>query len=114
MGSKRYRRLAPYLFLTIGDTIARIERLRSMIEAAKYSAIETLRDGRRVEIRALRPEDRDGLSEVVGRSSAESLHRRFFAVRRSFTEKEIAFFLNVDFVHHVALVAVVKEDGRPV
>jgi GNAT superfamily N-acetyltransferase len=37
----------------------------------------------------------------------------FFAVKRSFTESEIDFFLNVDFVDHVALVAVVDESGRP-
>jgi len=30
------------------------------------------------------------------------------------TQQEIAFFLNVDFVSHVALVAVVEEGGRPV
>ena len=85
-----------------------------MAEAAKYSAIEALRDGRNVEIRALSPDDRSELGEAVDRSSAETLYRRFFAVRRSFTEQEIAFFLNVDFVNHVALVAVVDEGGRPV
>jgi RimJ/RimL family protein N-acetyltransferase len=84
-----------------------------MAEVPSFSAKEALRDGRCVEIRALRPEDRTGLGEAVGRSTAESLHRRFFAVRRSFTEQEVAFFLNVDFINHVALVAVVEEDGRP-
>ena len=85
-----------------------------MAEAAKYSAIEALRDGRRVEIRALRPDDRGGLAEAVGRSSAESHRRRFFAAKRSFTEQEISSFVNVDFVNHVALVAVFEEGGRPV
>ena len=81
---------------------------------AKYSAIEALRDGRRLEIRALGPDDRADLLAAVGRSSGQSLYRRFFAVRRGFTEPEIAFFLNPDFVDHVALVAVVEESGRPV
>ena len=85
-----------------------------MAEATKFSAFETLRDGRSVEIRALRPDDRSGLVEAVGRSSAESLHRRFLAVRRSFTEREVAFFSNIDFVNHVALVAVVEERRVPV
>jgi RimJ/RimL family protein N-acetyltransferase len=83
-------------------------------EAANYSAVETLRDGRRVEIRALRPDDQAGLIAAVDRSSAESLYRRFFRVKRRFSEKEIAFFLNVDFVNHVALVAVLEEAGQPV
>jgi GNAT superfamily N-acetyltransferase len=84
-----------------------------MLEAANYSAFETLRDGRRVEIRALRPDDRTELIAAVGRSSAQSLYRRFFAVKRDFAEPEIEFFLNVDFVDHVALVAVLDESGRP-
>ena len=73
-----------------------------------------LRDGRPVEIRALRPDDQAGLVSAVGRVSAQSLFRRFFAAKRGFTEQEIAFFVNVDFINHVALVAVVEEDGGPV
>jgi RimJ/RimL family protein N-acetyltransferase len=34
-------------------------------------------------------------------------------VKRGFTEQEIAFFSNVDFVSHVALVAVMEEGGQP-
>jgi RimJ/RimL family protein N-acetyltransferase len=91
-----------------------VEELPVMLEPANYSAFETLRDGRPVEIRALRPDDRADFLAAVGRSSAVSLYRRFFAVRRDFTESEIGGFLNVDFVDHVALVAVVDERGRPV
>jgi GNAT superfamily N-acetyltransferase len=90
------------------------EELPVMLEAANYSAFETLRDGRRVDIRALRPDDRADLIAAVARSSAQSLYRRFFAVKRDFSEPEIEFFLNVDFVDHVALVAVVDEHGPPV
>ncbi len=85
-----------------------------MMEAARYSAGEALRNGRRVEIRALKPDDRADLVAAVGRTSTQSLYRRFFGARRNFTEQEIAYYLNVDFVHHVALVAVAEEDGRPV
>jgi ribosomal protein S18 acetylase RimI-like enzyme len=66
-----------------------------------------------VQIRALRPDDRADLLSAVGRTGAESLFRRFFAAKRGFSEQEIAFFLNVDFVNHVALVAVVEEGERP-
>ena len=85
-----------------------------MSGASEYSAVEPLRDGRRVEIRALKPDDREGLVAAVGRASDQSLYRRFFGAKRDFSEREIAFFLNVDFVNHVALVAVLEEDGRPV
>jgi RimJ/RimL family protein N-acetyltransferase len=84
-----------------------------MSEGATYSAVEVLRDKRRVEIRALRPDDREELLAAVGRTSDQSLYRRFFAVKGSFTEPEIAFFLNIDFVNHVALVAVLEDLGRP-
>jgi RimJ/RimL family protein N-acetyltransferase len=85
-----------------------------MMEVAKYSAIETLRSGRRVEVRALRPEDRNDLVAAVGRISDQSLYRRFFGPKRGFTEKEISFFLNVDFANHVALVAAMDENGQQV
>jgi RimJ/RimL family protein N-acetyltransferase len=83
-----------------------------MSEAAKYSAVEVLRDKRRVEIRALRPDDRADLLAAVGRTSKPSLYRRF-AAKGGFTEPEIAFFLNIDFINHVALVAVLEDLGRP-
>jgi RimJ/RimL family protein N-acetyltransferase len=85
-----------------------------MLELAKYSEVEALRDGRGVEVRALRPEDRDDLIAAVRRIGTDSLYRRFFAVKREFSEKETSFFVNVDFVNHVALIAVVEEDGKPV
>jgi RimJ/RimL family protein N-acetyltransferase len=85
-----------------------------MSELAKYSEVEALRNGRRVEIRTLRPEDRDDFIAAVRRIGTDSLYRRFFAVKREFSEKETSFFVNVDFVNHVALIAVVEEDGEPV
>jgi GNAT superfamily N-acetyltransferase len=85
-----------------------------MLDAANYSAVETLRDGRQVEIRAFRSGDRDDLLAAVGRTSAQSLYRRFFTVKRSFSEREREFFLNVDFIDHVALMAWVDESARRV
>jgi hypothetical protein len=85
-----------------------------MMEAAKYSAVERLRDGRQFEMRALQPVDEKGMLAAVDRTSAQSLYRRFFGAKRHFSESEKSFFLNVDFVTHVALVAVAKEDSRSV
>src|ERR1700742_590661 len=81
--------------------------------AASFSVIETLRNGRRVEIRAQKPTDVEGLKAAVADSSAETLSRRFFAPKRHFSEQEVAYFLNIDFVTQVALVAVVDEGGKP-
>jgi hypothetical protein len=84
-----------------------------MTEAATYMARERLNDGIQVEIRSLRPEDEADMIAAVGRASAQSLQRRFFAVKRGFSEKERAFFMDIDFSNHVALVAVIEEAGRP-
>ncbi|HUC64332.1 MAG TPA: GNAT family N-acetyltransferase [Stellaceae bacterium] len=84
------------------------------MSAASYSAVELLRHGRRVEIRALTPDDRADFLAAVDRSSPRSLYRRFFSVRQEFAEQEVDFFVNVDFVNHAALVAVMEEAGRPV
>ena len=85
-----------------------------MPKAEEYSAIEALRDGCLVEIRALQPDDRADLIAAVGRTSDASLYRRFFGLKRSFTDQEAAFFVNVDFVNHVALVALINEKGRSI
>jgi len=83
-----------------------------MLDAARYSAAEATRDGRKLEIRALRPQDKDDMRAAVDRASAQSLYRRFFGAKRSFSDKEVAFFVNVDFLKHVALVAVVEEGDQ--
>ena len=81
---------------------------------ASYSATERMRDGSVVEIRALRPDDKDDMLAAVGRAGMQSLQRRFFVVKRGFSEKEIAFFMNIDFTNHVALVAFANEDNRKI
>ena len=82
---------------------------------ARFSAVERLRDGRAVEIRAFRPSDRAALAAAIHHSSARSLRFRFFAVKRHFSAKEIASFTDVDFVRQVALVAEVDNgDSREI
>jgi GNAT superfamily N-acetyltransferase len=83
------------------------------MDPAQYSATETLRDGRPVEIRALQPSDRAELLSAVARMSDQSIYRRFFSPKRHFADREVASYVDIDFVGHVALVAVVSENGRP-
>lgn len=82
------------------------------IEGGQVLGRELLRDGRPVEIRALRREDREDLIRAVGHFSAQSLYRRFFTLKRGFTEQEVDYFLDVDFIRHVALVATLNEKGQ--
>ncbi|MGY8666600.1 GNAT family N-acetyltransferase [Bradyrhizobium sp. UFLA05-109] len=84
-----------------------------MTEAAHYSAQEFLKDGSPVEIRALRSEDEADMLAAIERTSPQSLQRRFFAMKRHFSDKERAYFMQVDFKNHVALAALVREgDGQ--
>ena len=85
----------------------------STTSITSYSAQEQLRNGRRIAIRALKPQDRTGLSTAVGRASSQTLYRRFFGAKRHFSKREVEFFTNVDFINHVALVAESDEAGRP-
>jgi GNAT superfamily N-acetyltransferase len=85
-----------------------------MIDAASYLATETLRDGRTITIRAQRPDDLDGWRAALARTSAETHYLRFFGPKRDISEKEAHYFLDIDFVKHVALVAIADEGGRPI
>jgi RimJ/RimL family protein N-acetyltransferase len=84
------------------------------MNAAKYAATERLRNGASLQIRALLPSDRTAMLASIGRASKKTLYRRFFAPKSSLSEREIEFFLNVDFVGHVALAAVLSEGARQV
>lgn len=82
-----------------------------MSETASYTARELLRDGSPVDIRALRPEDEAGMLAAIGQTSAQSLQRRFFVMKRHFSDKERAYFMDIDFKNHVAIVALADESG---
>jgi len=85
-----------------------------MFDPKTFHVVETLHDGRTVEIRAQEPSDRKAILEEVDHASAETLYHRFFAVKRSFTPEELHYFFDsVDFVKHVVLLAVAKASGGP-
>jgi ribosomal protein S18 acetylase RimI-like enzyme len=80
-----------------------------MSEAIDYAAREFLSDGSQIEIRALRREDEADMLAAIEKTSAQSLQRRFFVMKRHFSDKERAFFLDVDFKNHVAIVVLTDE-----
>ena len=98
-----------------GQIVARFSRKRALMsDAASYNAHELLRDGTPLEIRALRPEDEADMLAALEQTSPQSLQRRFFVMKRHFSDKELAFFMKIDFTTHVALVALASEAGREV
>ena len=80
--------------------------------SASYHATDTLPDGRVVHLRAIRPDDREKLREGFFRLSKSSVRDRFFSVKRDLTPAELSYFTEVDFQHHVALVAELQDGSE--
>jgi len=79
---------------------------------ANYSVTEHLGNGRQVMIRAVRPDDKDRIADVISQMSSESLYRRTFSEKRELSAVELKQVTEIDFEDVVALVAVMKEDGQ--
>lgn len=78
-------------------------------EASNYRAEEILRDGRAVTIRALHSEDKPLWQDVWEHLSPTSVYYRFFTPKKSMSAAEVAYFTQLDFVKHVALLAIVHD-----
>ncbi len=80
---------------------------------SQYHAEDRLRDGRCVWLRAIQPSDRDLLREGLHHLSPESAYRRFFSAKRDLSDGELDYLTQIDFVNHVALVALVDHGSGP-
>jgi GNAT superfamily N-acetyltransferase len=85
-----------------------------MSDVATYTAQEHLRDGGLLKVQALQPEHEADMLAALEQAGPQSLQRRFFVTKRHFSDKERAFFMEIDFKNHVALVARTEEAGREV
>jgi RimJ/RimL family protein N-acetyltransferase len=85
-----------------------------MRDSASFSVREPLRNGEEIEVRALRPGDRNALRRAIARASDQSLYRRFFGIKREFSDAEVSTFVDVDFKNTVALVAVSHKSAREI
>ena len=71
-----------------------------------YKKIRTkLGDGQDVEIRPIEPDDKTVLRDGLQRLSATSRYRRFMAPIKDFTEAQLRYLTEVDYVDHMAWVA---------
>ncbi|HTE52575.1 MAG TPA: GNAT family N-acetyltransferase [Kofleriaceae bacterium] len=77
-----------------------------------YRREAILRDGESIVVRAIEPSDKPQLVELFRRLSPRSVHQRFMAAKRGLSAPELAYMTEVDFAHHVALVAVRQQHGR--
>jgi len=73
----------------------------------------TLKDGARVLIRPVLPEDEPRLVTLYGRLSRDTKYQRFFTVRNRLPPDWAHYFANVDYRRRMALVAERDLDWRP-
>lgn len=76
-----------------------------------YAEHATLRDGTRVLIRLLRPEDRDLLRQGFERLSEQSRYARFLSPKLTLSDDELDYLTKIDQEDHFALGAVREADG---
>src|SRR5262245_9274568 len=82
-----------------------------MQDLHNFSVNSVLRDGGSIHLRAIRPDDKQRLLDHFRRLSARSVYFRFFGIKKQLTAAELRHFTELDFAHHVALVATLRRDG---
>ena len=70
-----------------------------------------LRDGSRITIRPIGPDDRQGLAEGFARLSPETRYRRFFGPVAELRDRELDYLTQIDHHDHEALVAIDEATG---
>lgn len=75
-----------------------------MIDVRHFSIQETLRNGVKVEIRALHPDDGARMDEAFRNLEQESIRSRFFASKSGLTEQDHRLIRELDFDSQVMLV----------
>jgi len=86
-----------------------------MIDARNYSVQETLKNGLRVTVRAIRPDDRDAVLAALKELDERTLYLRFFGSKSEFSHQELTEATDIDFVRTVALVTCIQDaDGEKI
>jgi len=85
---------------------------KNIISVRNLSRGFFLSDGTSLLIRAIRPDDKQRLLDGLHHLSNKSVYYRFFRSKHELTEKELKYFTEVDFNHHVAIVAAIQNVGK--
>jgi RimJ/RimL family protein N-acetyltransferase len=85
---------------------ARVPRL------AAFDRVVTLRDGTRVRMRPIRPDDEPRLVTLYAQLSRDTRYHRFFSVMRRLPPDWARFLANVDYTSRLALVVEAPGDAE--
>lgn len=83
-----------------------------MADIRNFSAQETLRDGARVTVRAVRPDDKDKIVAAFRALEPETVYARFFQHKSGLTADELRGATELDFEDDVALVTTLGQGDR--
>jgi RimJ/RimL family protein N-acetyltransferase len=83
-------------------------------DPAQYDQAATLKNGTPVRVRAVRPDDKERLSEAFRNLEKESIYTRFFYHKRELSADELKSATEIDFQSVVALVVTIEEGDREV
>ena len=72
----------------------------------------TLRDGARVTLHPIAPQDKPLLAASFERLSEESRYRRFFTVKKELSAAELDYLVDVDHSDHEAIIAIDPSSGE--
>jgi RimJ/RimL family protein N-acetyltransferase len=75
-----------------------------VIDAKHYFDAETLADGTRVNVRAIRLNDRETVLSAFNKLDREAVYTRFFFPKKSLSDNDLRAITDVDFDRVVALV----------
>ena len=78
------------------------------MDLSQYSAVARLRDSTPLRIRAIRPDDKQRLLDGFQRLSGKSVYFRFMGARHNLSPAELKYFTELDFRHHIAIVAALE------
>ncbi len=80
------------------------EKVRYPEELERY---DTLRDGKQIFLRPVKPTDEGELADMLYSLSADSVRHRFFTHTKTFPHKDVQQLTNIDYEQNLAIVAVV-------
>jgi len=81
-----------------------------MKNVKEFSSQAVLQNGTIVHLRAIRSDDKQRLIDGFHRLTGNSIYFRFFSGKKKLTQQELKYFTEIDFEHHIALVATIAND----
>ena len=94
--------------------MASLWRAKRVDELARYRFEETLKDGRAVVLRAIRPDDRERIRNAFRKLERETIYTRFFGPKSELSDKELTRLTAVDFDRDVALLVTTRSNDEEI